>query len=49
VTGVFEAADEFAAGTPQPDDMTLWLGRIEEMHALPMLQLVERSEEPVAA
>jgi sigma-B regulation protein RsbU (phosphoserine phosphatase) len=49
VTRVFADADEFAAGAPQRDDMTLWVGRIEEMHALPILQLVERSEDPVAA
>ena len=49
VSRVFAAADEFAAGAPQLDDMTLWLGRIEEMHALPTLRIVERCEEPVAA
>lgn len=49
VTRVFEAEDEFAAGAPQLDDMTLWLGRIEEMHVLPTLQVAERYEEPVAA
>jgi phosphoserine phosphatase RsbU/P len=30
VDGVLEAADRFAAGCPQHDDMTLWLGRVEE-------------------
>ena len=49
VTGVFEAADQFAAGAPPLDDMTLWLGRIEEMHAQPTLRVMERCEEPVAA
>jgi sigma-B regulation protein RsbU (phosphoserine phosphatase) len=49
VSSVFEAADEFAAGAPQPDDMTLWLARVEEMHVLPTLQIVDRCEEPVAA
>jgi sigma-B regulation protein RsbU (phosphoserine phosphatase) len=49
VTRVFEAQDAFAAGAPQTDDMTLWLGRIEELHAHPTLQLVERCDEPVAA
>ncbi len=49
VTRVFAAADEFAAGAPQLDDMTLWLGRIEEMHSRPTLQVVERAAEPVAA
>lgn len=46
---VFQAVDEFAGGTPQLDDLTLWLGRIEELHVRPMLQVVERTEEPVAA
>jgi sigma-B regulation protein RsbU (phosphoserine phosphatase) len=49
VRRVFEAEDKFAAGAPQPDDMTLWLGRIEETHVQPMLQIVECCEEPVAA
>ncbi|HLK68574.1 MAG TPA: PP2C family protein-serine/threonine phosphatase [Bryobacteraceae bacterium] len=49
VREVFLAADEFVAGAPQTDDMTLWLGRVEETHAMPMLRLAEHSEEPVAA
>ncbi|HTS25087.1 MAG TPA: PP2C family protein-serine/threonine phosphatase [Bryobacteraceae bacterium] len=49
VEEVFTAADEFTAGAPQLDDMTLWLGHIEEVHALPILQLMDHCEEPAAA
>jgi sigma-B regulation protein RsbU (phosphoserine phosphatase) len=49
VTRVFEAEDRFAEGAPQVDDMTLWLGRIEETQSLPMLHAIERCAEPVAA
>ena len=49
VARVFEAQDRFAAGAPQFHDMTLWLGRVEETHSKPTLQLVESREEPVAA
>jgi sigma-B regulation protein RsbU (phosphoserine phosphatase) len=49
VTRVFAAADDFVSGTPQLGDMTLWLGRIEETQALPVLRVAERSEELVAA
>ena len=48
VARVFTAVDEFVSGTPQPDDMTLWLGRVEDMHVLPVVRVAER-EEPVAA
>ena len=30
VDRVLEAAEAFAAGSPQHDDMTLWIGRVEE-------------------
>jgi phosphoserine phosphatase RsbU/P len=39
VDQVMKAAERFAAGTPQFDDMTLWLGRVEEAHTLcPLLR-----------
>jgi len=43
VDGVFETAHRFAGGCPQHDDMTLWLGRMEE--SVCRASITERSAE----
>ncbi len=48
VERVWEAVDEFAAGAPQFDDMTLWIGRVDEADWRPVLRAAE-CEELVAA
>ncbi len=49
VSRVFEEEDRFVQGAPQLDDMTLWLGRIEETQAVPVLHSIEHCTELVAA
>ena len=41
VDRVFETVESFAAGSPQYDDMTLWLGRVQEAGQLPVLPMAE--------
>jgi sigma-B regulation protein RsbU (phosphoserine phosphatase) len=49
VDAVMEAAETFAAGEPPFDDMTLWLGRVEESVATRPLWNVERLAVAAAA
>jgi len=48
VEQVWEAEDRFAEGAPQRDDMTLWVGRVDEAASGLVLRLAE-CEEPAAA
>jgi hypothetical protein len=48
VERVLEAEDEFAAGAAQRDDMTLWVGRVDEVASKLVLRVSE-CEEPAAA
>lgn len=48
VEHVLQAVDEFAAGAPQFDDMTLWVGRVADADYQLVLRAAEE-EEPVAA
>ena len=49
VSRAFDAQACFTAAASRQDDMTLWVGRVEERHALPILHLMESVEEPAAA
>ncbi len=49
VTRVFDAVERFTTGAERDQDMTLWLGAIEDVQRLPALRIADYCEEPVAA
>ena len=48
VERVLDAEERFAAGAPQRDDMTLWVGRVDDVSSRLVLRVAE-CEEPAAA
>jgi phosphoserine phosphatase RsbU/P len=49
VETVMQTAEDFAGGTPQPDDVTLWVGRVDNAIADEPTWLAESVAEAVAA